>query len=540
MRPFILTKHIITIIAFICFLFAIYYPVTKGHYFYGEEHGYIWSTDNAISKDQSFSSYLKQFQFEGRPLEILYLYLTFNKYINSAQSVETANKVRMGSIISLGLFAYVLYIAFRINRFMPINAFLLTIIICTLPPFQVYMGRINCIIFIYAALFSVLSAIVLLNALINKEKKFVHITIAVFISTCLLIIALNIYQPVAMTYWAIGIITLMTLNDENFIRKWGLSYAIFFFCGFLSLKAYQIGTKIIISFMDNTVKDAFYRRGVFIEYQDIYPKILEFINYPLYTALNLWNIFPSKIMGLSVGITILLGILYGIGRGFSQLKRNKESLIVLAGVLCKYFIAISVVILTFLPYIVTKNTFVIMIPKHRVLTGLEIAVFLLFVWGLKQLYESLNISDKLTKIFAAAGLIICTLITAYMAHNNVKQYFVKAHSEELQYIKNMIRDYGVYRLEKDRKMFFVNDDVESLALRSEFTDLSSVGLRGPIMVSKLALFELGVRSDIIFEHIRNDEVIAERENKLIINLSEFRKRKFKELNIPTKINPFFK
>lgn len=313
--------HSALFLLFIVVSFLAYAPVTQGHYFTAEDYSMIWTSDWEGINMQSYIWHLRNMVWEGRPLETLYRYLIFNKYINPVKTVAAANSVRFVGAISLGLLSYVLYLIFKVNRFKSSHAFLLSILICTLPPLQTYVSRVYTVVFIYGVLLSALSALILFKVVFREDRvKTVHMAIAVSTAIVLFIISLNIYQPASMTYWAMVVIPLIKINDRDYTKKKFLPFIIYFSAGFASMIIYWGIIKIIGSLLQNPLS----YRSAFIHPGDIFNRIIWFIYYPLYGALNLWNIFPAKKVGLFVGFVIVAGISYGLGRVVLQILTEKK------------------------------------------------------------------------------------------------------------------------------------------------------------------------------------------------------------------------
>ncbi|MBI5676296.1 MAG: glucosyltransferase domain-containing protein [Nitrospirae bacterium] len=482
------------LLLFIIILFLTYAPVTRGHYLSAEDYGYVWVRKAKTVNSQSYIDNLREIVWEGRPLETLYTYLIFNKYINALRSIEAANTARLIGVIGTGLLAYVMFLIFKINRFRTDHAFLLGILICTLPPIQTYVSMVYTVIFVFSVLLSALSALILFKAVFREDKQnnTAHITISVLIAMILFIISLNIYQPTAMIYWAMAV-TPLIIKDENFTKKRLLFFTIYFSAGFASMLIYMGITKIIGLQLNAGLS----YRGAFINRGEIYERIIWFINYPLYGALNLWNIFPAKRVALFVSILIVSGMLYGFGHAVFQIITKKKRWIFL----WRHFIILPLIPLSFLPNILAVNLNQL-VPLHRYLIALEIILLLLLYWSLINIADifksAFNFSANPQNKIISIGLITLTVIVTFLANHNVDKYFSDLHTKELKYIKNIIQEYGASNLSKASCVFVIKPDKHSLY---EFGVLSSLGDVGSTFMVRLALYELGINSDIQVEPI---------------------------------------
>ncbi len=504
-------------------LLLTYAPVFQGHYLYAEDYFYIWAGGEKTVNNKTYAEHLHKIEWEGRPLETLYTYLIFNKYINPLQSIEAANSARLIGVVGTGLLAYVLFLIFKANRFRTDHAFLLSILICTLPPIQTYVGRVYTVIFVYSVLLSALSALILFKAVFREDRKnTAHIIISVLIAMILFIISLNVYQPTAMTYWALAVIPLIMIRDEDFTKKRFLFFIIYFSTGFVSMLIYMGITKIIGLQLNTPLSS----RGTFIHRSEIYDRIIWFINYPLYGALNLWNIFPVKKVALFVGILIVSGMLYCFGRAvFQIIVENKRWILLL-----RYLIIPPLIPLSFLPNILTTN--LNSVPLHRYLIALEISLLLLLYWSLiktTDIFRSLlNFSADLQKKIISIGLIILTVITVFHANHNVKKYFSDLHTNELRYTKNIVQEFGISNLSKVSYILVIRPDKHSLY---EFGVLSSLSDVGSVSMVKLSLYELGINLDIPVLSIdfnnQSERQLLKGKNIFVIDMREFLRRALK-------------
>jgi hypothetical protein len=516
--------HSAFLLLFIIILLLTYAPVTKGHYFCCEDYGNIWTSEEQLVNNQSYVEHLREMVWEGRPLETLYYYFIFNKFINALRSVEAANFARLIGVIGIGLLAYVLFLIFKTNRFRTDHAFLLSILICTLPPIQTYVGRVHTVILIYCVLLSALAALIMFKALFREDRNKTAMAMSVLIAMILFIMSLNIYQPAAMTYWAIAVIPFIIIRDEDFTKKRALFFAMYCSVGFASMLIYMGITKIIGLQLNLNVS----YRGVLIHRGEIYDRIIWFINYPLYGALNLWNIFPVKKVALFVGIPIVFGMLYGFGRVVFKIIVEKKGGILL----WRYLIILPLIPLSFLTNIVSSNLHEPGIPLHRYFIALETILLLLLYWGsinITDFFKSaFNFSADLQKKILSIGLLILTVGATFLANHNVDKYFTTLHTNELKYTKNMIQEYGIANLSKDTNIIVITPDKHS---RYEFGVLSSLGYVSSISMVRLALYELGINLDIPVEFINFNEQpnrqLPEGENILVIDMRKFLRKALK-------------
>lgn len=538
--PKILSQAAILLL-FTVVLLSIYSPVFHGHYFNGEDYGAVWTSPWSVYDKASFTTFTHEFPFEGRPLHNLFLYTIFIKYVNTLKSVGAGNTVRFAAVIGVTFFAYVLYLIFKENGFKAAHSFLMSILICTLPPVQIYVCRIVLNAYLYAALLAAISALILFKTAFKEDRRSTARTvIAILTAITLMVITLNIYQPAAMTYWAVLLIPLIIMKDKDFIKRWLSPLAVYFSVGIVSIILYFVSTKITFALLNNQA-NALTTRGGFIKINQVFPKMIAFIKYPFYTTLNLWDTFPSRAVGLSVAFVIIAGFLYSlIHVVLLKVKENKS-----LSLLTRHLIILIIIPLSYMTHILIMEDSEMMIPKFRTLAGLEITVFLLFFWGVINIAEflksSLKFSAHLQEKIITIALIILTVTAAFAANHNVDK-FVKLHSGELRYVKNVIKEYGESKLSKDSKIYLISSDREATKYFSEFFYLSS-NYRLSIYMVRLALYEVGVNTDIPVNFIdyneEPDTQLPTDRNILIVDMRDFQKKAYKELNIPLTIQPLF-
>jgi hypothetical protein len=539
-------SYAIPLLLLLLLFILVYSPVIRGHYFYGDDYIRLWTSPIGEETNQSYVSYARKIPAEGRPLHLLYAHIIFNKYI---KHYKAANTVRIIGIIGVGLLSYILYLIFKANKFRTNHAILLSILICTLPPIQVYLGWLISLVDIYSILLSALSFLVLFKAVFKEDSlEKTELSIALSISIILFIASLCIYQPTATTYWALAIIPIIVMNNEDFLKKWYLRFTIYFSTGFVSMILYFA----IIKIMNLKLGLAFQDRGTLITGVDqLYHRLLWFINYPLKDALNLWNvIYYTNEVALFVSMVIFIGVLYSLIRTVWQVIAEKKGLNLLLNLLCKFILIIFVVLLSFTAHLATMGSpvyyshGVTYITEHRTLAPLDIGVLLLFYWGL------MNIAEFIKKLFNSSAdvqnkivttcLIVLTIVTSFLAYHNIEKYIVKHNTNEYMYVKDIIQRYGISKLSKDSMIYIKPAGLPPLKSGGDIRSIYGEFYRRSLgsnssMVVKLVLHELGINSDMpivtihnydpvtnepIDEHDKRYKRLPEDENILKIDMSK--------------------
>jgi hypothetical protein len=184
------------LISFCIVLLLTYFPVVQINYLYMEDYIFVNSQE-----EHSLLNLLVSETIAGKSLYGIFYYLIANYF-------EHANSIRLLGIISLGLLAYIIYKFLKTYLIKSEHSFLISILVCTLPAFQIYVAWTVCVPYIYSAILSVLAGVLFFNVVMNKNtRRFIQVA-TFFIIVFLLVIAMYIYQPTAMLYWAVSIIPL--------------------------------------------------------------------------------------------------------------------------------------------------------------------------------------------------------------------------------------------------------------------------------------------------------------------------------------------
>lgn len=163
------------------------------------------------------------------------------------------------------------------------------------------------------------------------------------------------------------------------------------------------------------------------------------------------------------------------------------------------------------------------VPLHRYLIGLEIILLLLFYWGLINIIDIFksvfNISANLQMKIITIGLIILTIASTSLANHNVDKYF--ANKGELIYTKNVIQEYGISKLSNTSTIYIITPSERT---PYEFSLHTTAAQDALVSMARLALYELGVNSDIPIKCIGfNEEIVRAlpaNNNDLVIDMSE--------------------
>jgi hypothetical protein len=531
----------IVFITLLALFLTIYAPAIQHHFVTFADYVFIWSSHGKSAQQNSFISFMHSQPYEGRFLDNLYYYVTYNQYINPLKSISPANIVRLIGVLGIGLFAIVLYLSFRQFRFRASHAFLLSILICTLPPMWRYASILFVVHLIYSVLLAAVASLIIFKVFWKENAKSTNIFIAVIAAIALLFLSMNIYQPTAMVYWSMAIIPLLKTRNENFIVKWRTPIIIYFAVGFSAMAIYFVIIKAIYYMLSVGLQS----RSGFISSQDIYNQLKWFVNIPLYFASNLWNVNKSSATSIFVLATISAGALSSIMRLLVQCQESANNLNIIWNAICRYSLIFTLIPLSYLPLLIVKFYDMQPYAYHRTLIGLEMVIVILLYWSILSIIHTLKPPSKfpegLQNKVITVGLVIMALTTALISNYYIERYFARFSSDEIQFTKDIIKKHGLSKLSNDSKIQIISDSSHHIEAINKFTifDLSHaisiVDVHG-ISLVRMSLNELGIFENIPIQFIRSDDYTLHGEgNTLIIDMRGFQKRTYNELNRPLTI-----
>ncbi len=503
--------YLVILFSFFGIFILTYLPVIQFNYLFMDDYAFV-KTD--ADHEKSLYEEIIDRSRDGKLIYGIFLHAISNY-------IKYDNLIRLLGIIGLSFLSFVIYAFLGIYQIKKIHAFIISILVCTLPSFQLFVAWMVTFPYIYSAILSFTAGLILFKVLSNKDNGGLrHQASSFFIIIVLLVTALHIYQPTAMFYWAMGIIPLLVLKDEDFKDGWRLPFIAFFLTGVVSLAIYFLSVKIL----HHIFSVGFPGRGKLIAITNIPLKLNWFIHCPFNYALNLWNIFPTyKIAGV-VGI-IIIGIFLS---NFLQVLKKEKWRSLLWNHCQKIILIIIILFLSYLPNLLIVDN----IPVYRTLVSLETAICFLLYFGFVSLSDffrfipgfSPHIKDRAITTF----LLILAVIAIYHSHNNINDFAI-LQTNELKYVKSAISKYGISQLSNISEIYIRKPDekkiIEKGFLYDEFGKPTSSFRWGAPHVVRVALHDLGIKSDIIgnikITQVASDESIQEGKNILVIDMTKF-------------------
>ena len=295
----------------------------------------------------------------------------------SVETLRDLNGIRLFNIIQLSLAGSLLAYWFVKEKYLsPLIALLLTLMIFTLPPFQIMVAWASACFHPFAVLFSLVAGLSLAKVdenhfpqTIIKQSRKIVIGILCFL------LALSSYPPAAMFFWVVP--TSIFLFDQKPWQNKVKKINFFILIGGIVMGIYRLLLKATESIAQE------FQGGIY----DVDPwstnyavKLEWFIREPLYNSMNLWNIFPSWEILLGLGMVAL----WMCWVKFKQRKLNKSTFFWIV------FYSILFLLLSFIPNLIAKGN----APFYRCCVGLTSVVLLLVFKMIQSIAKHYDQSNK--------------------------------------------------------------------------------------------------------------------------------------------------
>lgn len=394
-------------------LFAIifmlcYLPVITATYGCGDD--YLWVM-GALKHDMQHMQLLQFVQ--GRPLMALLFTCGFSPMTN----IGDLRYLRLFSILTVAVLAYSLYrttVSAGHNR---AAAFLLPIVICTMPPFQVYVSWAATAFY---ALASVIAggSYYFANRCYEAKKAISKYSCAA-VSIVLFLMSLTIFQPSAMFFWVFVAIKLFKPNEKltesrkRFIWYLGISVV-----------------AMVLGYLVCHFGKLLYSSACPLPHQrshltsDLWAKLIWFCQQPLSSTLNFGRLNISPKQSIEVAIAVAVGM-------FLYLRSKLTERI-------QFFIlALVLVPLSYLPNLVIEENW----ASYRTECALAALIVLYAFLALLGYRQILLRSVREPVISALIGA--CAVASVAVAFYNVSVYFAVPNQLEFEVLQGQLnRDTG--------------------------------------------------------------------------------------------------
>ncbi len=234
---------------------------------------------------------------DGRPIYALMVQAS----IGIQPDFGSLRLVRTAGIIGIGLLAWLVYRTLRAAKLDAHLAFCIPVVICTLPPLQLFAAWATTSYFAFGCVLGGLAAITLEHLWVTKQVGWRRLSIVVA-AVALQTIATAIYQPAAMTFWVFAAVYLLV--RQNTVRDLPLRFA-------LQLAVVVAGLALDYVFMK--LLPLIHATAVPAADTGFTTHPLEkaqlFIHIQMADALNLWSLEPSHVRAAIIAFLIIGGLL---------------------------------------------------------------------------------------------------------------------------------------------------------------------------------------------------------------------------------------
>jgi hypothetical protein len=393
----------------------------------------------------------------GRPAVFPLFELSYGVF----ERIEDLRYLRLVGLLGTGGLAWLLWKALDRAGLSPVASASAALLVCTMPPFQVYASW---------AVEAFLGPVAILSGCAVRSAELAHARISPMcragllgLAVVLQTLALTIYQPVAMFFCVFLAITLFVPGEvgPQHPRRLLLPGAVLAAALVLAFLVYRVGVAMYGSSLSSA------RKNVTAE---PWTKITWFVQAPLKDALNLLWWPSSGPLAILVAALLVTGLLMHF-RG-----TVRERLLGLA-------IALGLVPLTYLPNLVAGESWSAY-RTQAALSGLIVVYGVLAVHGLAARW--------ITRRTLSWGLAVATACSCVLASINVVTYFVHPQALELAVLREQLRraDISQARIVRIRRARW-QDSVAPRARYDEFGLPSTVAPWTPRAMVALLLREMG-------------------------------------------------
>ena len=471
----ILKKNTLLFICLLITLCITYWPALVMPYVYHDEFRF-WERIPGSLAVHSLYYYLFAFgRFLGATILTIVGWLVNN--------VTDLNMIRFITLMQLGLCGLFLMVWWHKYFVNPINSFLATIIILTLPPFQsIAMYAPNCII-ATAILLSLWAAVRTSQISLTEPWERRIISPSAILSILFLFFALSIYASAATFYWIIVAIVILS-NQAESQNNFKNQLINFFSIGTIALVIYALILKLFKSIV---IPHTFGMYNPYVLTTDVLGRLKWFMREPLVNALNLWNIFPKTSYAIIAFIFILSGGLISIRDVIKHYRNGKKGENFVRRFL-NLFLFLLLLILSFLPNLLASGE----APFYRCSTALTSIILLTLLWAIQQW---LSVFPKPSQPFILTFILFIGFIYGVLqAQKTVLYDRVIPSSIEFNYIKHIFKKTD---LNQYKQIYFIRPQLFNLKYRyDEFAAPSTHFPQDSVGITLCVARELGKENQV--------------------------------------------
>jgi hypothetical protein len=399
-------------------VFGIFLPVVIVPYAFSDDYPTLWMAVSGEPNPWFGSSILAAHSVGGRPIAGL-LSTVFFKV---AGTIDNLRFVRLAGIVGIVALALLLQWALVRSKVRPVVAALITVLVCSMPAFEVYASWAVLFVAPLAALLGG-GASMLASSIVDSPLRLVRDR---FIgAVCMLVAALLIYQPPAMFFWVFLAIALIgTVQEPSRAGRVVRRHAE---VAVVALPLALLIGKVAAHLAHNNSPNAARSQLTL----DVIGKARWFFAHPLYRSLNLFELTASPWLAAFVVAVAAGGIV-----AWLVLRTTRP--------LFNLVIAVALVPLSFLPNLVVKENNSLVFRTGIALTSLvalyfclgALAIFMLCRDWLRTRVSVRALAVVQRSAVAISG--VCVALVAGLAARNVMTLVVDPQSTELRIMRSDI------------------------------------------------------------------------------------------------------
>lgn len=470
-------RSIVLFLLIFVVLCAAYLPALINDYIHHDDVKFFLKTPSRTMIPDQY-----QGLFIGRPLGAMRL--TASGFFIDRVSDFTV--FRVISLILLSLSAWSMSLWSKNYYANKVCAVLATLIIFTLPAFQILVAFIGTCATPLALFLSIAAAVVAARIPPGSDLIRRFMSKPFVLTLFLLVSGLLIYPPVAMFYWVMVAVEILTFQGswkrlaDLFLV--GFSALGIYFTMLLATKAYFAGLTL---------------RGYdpYVMSFDIPGKLRWFVEEPLFNALNLWNIFPNRPWTYAVLLFILAAGAIRLFKLYGKLKNGTLDPRQLYGRCVLLVLFLLLFFLSSLPGLAATTN-----PGfYRCLAGLTGMVMLTILWSVD---TWLGLFPQKTRDIVLPAFLAVILVTGIvLANKNLYAYRVKPSMVELRYLEDNLKKIDIDRL---KSVHIIRPDFRGLKFRyDEFGTPATLYHHNILAVVTCALREIN-KEKLVIEDIKYD------------------------------------
>ncbi|MDD3375218.1 MAG: hypothetical protein PHY73_05800 [Candidatus Omnitrophica bacterium] len=266
----------------------------------------------------------------------------------------------------------------------------------------------------------------------------------IFFSVFLFVLALSIYQSVAVFYWALLGPVILFSKKENFARV--KRQIIFYYgIGMTSMVFYAGLLQIAKQFLLASAQKGYNPYDMSFS---LWQKLIWFAQEPLVNSLNLWNVYPSVAIAIGVLIIIVGSLSYFGFVFFRDLKEEgffgKEIFVHFAWRVGAF---VPLFFLSFLPNLLWPGK----APFYRCCLGPVFLIMCLLFWSFKQWMGVFSLPRK--KVLAGSILLLIVLMGTFLSQRNIYQFIAYPNHVEFEFFKKQLASKN---LDRDQQIYLVH------------------------------------------------------------------------------------